>query len=878
MKSTNHQVRTQRRLTAARREALIWPVFVLLSLLAAVALASGQQTAAPRAVDAQSIELYQSLLDLQNPWTVMCVAAHPDDEDGRTLTLLRRKYGVRTVSLFSTYGEGGQNAVGPELYEELGYIRARETAEAASIQGSEPSFLGLKDFGFSKSADEAFRVWGHERALERMVYAIRKLRPDVIITNHDTVSGHGHHQATGRLVLEAFDAAADPARFPEQLKEWGIRAWQVQRLFVRVSYEGGAQSKPLEDEAQRAGAVVSIDANERDPVRGLTYAEQALLALHKHATQGPWPQTLPKGGVQIIRYRLAREAQTAAPLPRDAKTLLEGLRLPESFDLHLAPPTIDGRPLTDFVNERERVFKALAEASRGGKFNVITESENADAPRFLRMQLRLMRALALAAGVSATLTPRNGDVLIRGEDTRLSLLINNNGTAPLEVQEANFRLPDPSHTEVNVQTPVMIAPKSSVTVPISGNKLLGVLNVIAPREFSLSEMRLYSEPYNASLRALENNVGLSAPINSQVAFVSAVELTRVIPSPFVLTPATANQNVPFSLRVTNHLSRSFKGNVGAFIMRQACAQNLCPDYGLTTMPLELAAGETREVKLSVPLRTSYEPGRLGALPVNPLATVAPPFSLYFAIGTGDGIQWRDFHRGPDISAPIRVAYVDARVAPHLRVGYVRSYDYSLPSALASLGVESKELTVDDVRSGDLSNYQAVIIDNRGYQAHPELVAANSRLLDYARAGGTLIVFYHKSNEWNPDPRVSRPQLAPYPITLGNSRVTDEDAAVEFIKPEHPLMNYPNKITEMDFTGWIQERGLYYPQEWDSHYSALFAMNDPGEPSLRGGLLAAEYGRGHYIYTSMVWYRQLRAGLPGAYRMLANMISYGREKK
>src|SRR5882762_12011251 len=159
------------------------------------------------------IALYQALLDLQNPWTVMCVAAHPDDEDGTSLTVLRHKYGVHTVSLFSTYGEGGQNAVGPELYEELGVIRARETIAAARIQGSEPYFLGLKDFGYSKSPEEAFRVWGHDEALRRMVLKIRELRPDVIITNHSvTNNDHGHHQATARLILEAFDAAADPKR------------------------------------------------------------------------------------------------------------------------------------------------------------------------------------------------------------------------------------------------------------------------------------------------------------------------------------------------------------------------------------------------------------------------------------------------------------------------------------------------------------------------------------------------------------------------------------------------------------------------------------------------------------------------------------------
>ena len=258
-----------------------------LSLLLCLLLLSQQ----PHAQDESSAsdkfdktQIHQALLDLTSPWTVMCVAAHPDDEDGSTLTILRRKYGVHTVSLFSTFGEGGQNAVGPELYEQLGVIRARETMAAAEVQGSEPHFLGFRDFGFSKSAEETFRAWGEKELLRRMVLQIRLLRPDVIITNHDTTSGHGHHQATGRTVLQAFDDAADPKQFPEQLSLAGV--WQVQRLFVRS--RGQADTTPA----------VTLDPNETDPVRGTTYAQQALEGLHKHATQGPWPKTVPAGGAR----------------------------------------------------------------------------------------------------------------------------------------------------------------------------------------------------------------------------------------------------------------------------------------------------------------------------------------------------------------------------------------------------------------------------------------------------------------------------------------------------------------------------------------------------------------------------------------------------
>src|SRR2546423_12133750 len=257
--------------------------YVVLATLAIVSIITSPraQQSAPSSND--RIELYQALLDLQTPWTVMCVAAHPDDEDGTSLIVMRRKFGAHTVSLFSTFGEGGQNAIGPELYEELGAIRAGETMAAAEIQGSEPHFLGLKDFGYSKTADEAFRFWGHEEGLRRMVLEIRKLRPDVIITNHSvTTNDHGHHQATARLELEAFDAAADPKRFPEQLQN-GATTWQVQRLFVRAGRSNQAQAG--------TSPVVTIDPNERDPVRAVVYAEEALRALQQHATQGPWPKT-----------------------------------------------------------------------------------------------------------------------------------------------------------------------------------------------------------------------------------------------------------------------------------------------------------------------------------------------------------------------------------------------------------------------------------------------------------------------------------------------------------------------------------------------------------------------------------------------------------
>jgi hypothetical protein len=227
---------------------------------------------------------------------------------------------------------------------------------------------------------------------------------------------------------------------------------------------------------------------------------------------------------------------------------------------------------------------------------------------------------------------------------------------------------------------------------------------------------------------------------------------------------------------------------------------------------------------------------------------------------------------------VPLVYADAIVVPGRKVGYIPSSDKTLERALASLGVDAKQLTVDDVAKADLSVFNTIIIDNRGYEAHQELIASNNRLLKFVEDGGTLLVFYHRVNEWNPNEQRNRPQLAPYPIIVGDERVTQEDAPITFLLPRHPVLHFPNRITQADFANWVQERGLYFPREWDAHYAAVLGTSDKGEPMLRGGLLVAPYGRGNYIYTSYVWYRQLRAGLPGGYRFFANLISYGRRKE
>jgi LmbE family N-acetylglucosaminyl deacetylase len=834
-----------------RRKTFLIQSYILLAVLCFGAL-----TGAPRAQQAaqtaqlnrtteERVALYQALLDLANPWTVMCIAAHPDDEDGTSLIVMRHKYGAHTVSLFSTFGEGGQNAIGPELYEELGAIRARETMAAAEIQGSEPHFLGLKDFGYSKSADEAFRVWGHDEALRRMVLEIRKLRPDVIITNHSvTNNDHGHHQATARLELEAFDAAADPKRFPEQLKD-DVTVWQVQRLFVR------AGRSPQPD----AAATVTIDPNVRDPIRGTTFAEEALRALQEHATQGPWPKTVAQMAARFansssdrlpsIRYRLAREAKEAKPLPRDADSFLAGLSAPPE----LAPLLSDQSWIP--LHERELVLPRLLALAkdfhRANRPQMLVKL-----PRVAGMAKRLDAALAAAAGISVQVSPESS-ALVQGMPAVFKITVTNRGGVEARLDTVQV-YGIGTHTGRGVTTR-RVGPGHSVTIVRPFQTPQNAASTV-PHQAHLYDGREFGEKFTATILVKIPGGTFLIPAALAIDVAPPIEILNVRPSPLVVTRATVAQPSSFVVNVQNHLARTFEGSIYHTL---GSRERIILNAG--TMSLQ--SKESKEVTANIPSLCKVSEGS-----ANLPSCVTENLAFFASGGEGDPLSDKWI---------VRVVPADVRVTSNLRVGYIRGFDFSLPNALTALGVESKELSIDEVKTADLQRFSAVIVDNRVYESKPELLAANQKLLDYAKTGGTLIVFYHKSNEWNPDERRNRPQLAPYKLILGDERITDETAPITFLEPQHPLLNFPNKLGPEDFANWIQERGLYYPKEWEANYQALLQSNDPGEAPLKGGLLVADYGRGHYIYTSMVWYRELRAGVPGAYRMLANMISYGKTK-
>jgi hypothetical protein len=579
-----------------------------------------------------------------------------------------------------------------------------------------------------------------------------------------------------------------------------------------------------------------------DPVRGITYAQQALEGLHKHATQGPWPRTVPAGGARPIRYSLVKQAPNSPALPANAKTPVDGLVLPEAVASKLVAPTIEGKPLTEFVDRRLEALVAVLNAKRRGVFRAPKEVVETDLHRFSLMWSRLDAAIAAATGASVSLNPEDA-VLVPGYESQLAAVVTNAGVAEIQIKQLKF-----SGLGVNktLQAAEKMLPGTDTSAEVKVN-IPRTMTLTVPSSEHLYDGHLFGEPLKAEAELSIEGVTFHVETDTRRDVAPAVEIVDVDPSPYVTTPATSQKPLEFNIKLKNHLPSEFRG------LLRVRGQSL-----ETGREIDLRPGETATSNLVV--RTALPTPQIQGTSVAIIVDQPIP---------KDPIAKRD----------VPLVYADAIVVNGRKVGYLPSYDQTLERSLAALGVEAKKLTVDEIAKSDLSSYNTIIIDNRGYEAHHDLIPVNDRLLKFAEDGGTLLVFYHRTGEWNPDPSRNRPQLAPYPIIISDERVTEEVAPVLFLQPRHPLLNFPNRITQKDFANWVQERGLYFPKEWDQqHYVAVLSTQDKGEPPLKGGLLVAAYGRGNYIYTSYVWYRQLRAGLPGGYRMFANLISYGRRKE
>jgi LmbE family N-acetylglucosaminyl deacetylase len=758
----------------------------------------------------------QTFLDLSNDGVLMSVSAHPDDEDGATLAYYRMKYGIATYSVFLTRGEGGQNEIGPELYQQLGVLRTEETREAARVQETKTAFLNFEDFGYSKTATETFHRWGgKDEVVRRLVYIIRKIRPDVIITNHNTIGGHGHHQATAIALMDAFDRAGDPTSFPEQFREARITPWQPRKLYFRLFNR--TMGNP--------DVVVPIDEVNR--VRNRSYIDIAVEALSKHRTQGMDRVNLRRWTRNVSLYRLVRENSA---YERDSTSVFGGIDLWS----HERDSVMQG--LHDYVNSispavgQDSLLRNVSRALQRVQQLLDTGHRDAFETRTLHQWRAELETLGettsrIAAGIMLQDT-----VLVPGEVVSLSLEMHANAS---DVGDVHCQVALPGGWTVRdslVMEPA--APSGAFSAKYQIAMGSNVQYTVPKPPFLYVPINL---DQSITLAVAYRVKGIPLSLTRTVQIDVAPPQTLQVEPPVVWLPSPKESDgVVFHIRVENFLQGPGSGSVHALLPAGWTAQD-------ATFSL---SGENSTVELPV--------------------MVHPPGSITDGAYT---LRWKT----NNFETTGEVHIFDVRVNRSNDIGIVESYDNTLETVTDELGVHAVLLNDKFLEHLDLQQFATIIIDIRAYLVRDALRKNNQRLLDYVRRGGNLIVMYQKDGEW-------KPEYAPYPFALSRKRVTREDAPIEILAPDHPLLNQPNVLGPQDWAGWVQERGVYFPEKVSPEYKHLLSTHDPDEPALTTGYLVAKAGRGSYIYTSLVWYRQLKEKNPGAYRALANMISYPSYRK
>lgn len=793
----------------------------------------------------------------RNTASVLYVAAHPDDENTHLITALVRGRAVRTAYLSLTRGDGGQNESGPDFGERLGLARTHELLAARALDGGQQYFTRALDFGYSKSVEETLRFWNREAVLADVVRVIREFRPDVIITRFSPEGGgtHGHHTASAVLALEAFKLAGDPGAFPDQLAT--LQPWQPRRILQNLS--------PWNPQpASFAGPVFKIEGNGRDPVTGLSLAAIAAQSRAQHITQG-----FANFGAGAKPDESRPEALAVLAGEPTEKDPLEGVdsswsRYPGGATLQAK---LDAWAALFDAAQPEASLPALLELRRA-----LLASE--PHPDLMRKREELDRLLTACLGLTVE-TRVDEAWLAPGDTTRL---------------HHQVRLAHPADvTWVGVDVPEFRIHKA-LQAPLAGASAACETTLSIPREQPLSHPYwLGSEPQGGLFKVSDDRL-IGAPVNPPVAeveFVFAMKGQRWIvrdePRQAVATPHSA-QTLK-RLEIVAPVSAAFAEPVSLF----APGETKLVNVELTARH----AGVGGSVRLQLPEGFTAIPEKIRFSLVDAGQTGAYGFKVTAPRQQGRGeirvaaeVEGRTYGNSRDpiqyrhlpvllLQAPARQTTVVLDVSTTARrIGYLPGAGDDTVAALRALGCEVTMLTEESLVEETLAPLDAVVLGVRAFNERPKLREKAAALFAYAERGGTVIVQYNRPNG------LQDAKLAPYALSIQGDapslRVTDEGAPVGLLAPEHPALRRPNAITVEDFSGWVQERGAYFPKTWDEQaFVPLLAMYDPGEAPLRGSLLIARHGRGHFVYTGLAFFRQLPAGVPGAYRLFANLLSLSR---
>ncbi len=796
-------------------------------------------------------EILQDFKKLDVHGAVLYIAAHPDDENTRLLSYLANERKFRTGYLSLTRGDGGQNLIGDEQGIDLGLIRTQELLAARKVDGAEQFFSSAYDFGYSKSPDETFHKWNHQKILGEVVYVIRKFRPDVIITRFPTTGegGHGHHTASAILAGEAYDAAADPAQFREQ----GLAPWKVKRLLWNTFNFGSANTQK-EDQFK-------IDAGGFNPLLGISYGEMAAASRSNHKSQG---FGVPAQRGTIIEYFATIKGE--APV----NDLMDGI------DVTAARYVVNDKTIItqykESVNALIQQFDPSQPSASIQRLQQLHDLVQRSGDELLMKKLSAIENCILnASGIFMEAISQNV-IIAKGDSTKFNLVFNNRNGLKIDAASVN-----------------LFEEKFAFDVSQKNINSTKNINVFIPFEFENSQPYWLEQPLkdgsfsiDPQLTGLPQNilfVNFSVTINGKTyGFKKPLQFKSTDPVKGEVYQSAVITD-PLHIAVTPTLIiLPDQGNVS-----QNISVNINPNENWA-VPSKLEMVKNGNVKVVA--------DSIGVLKkANSSILQFPVSSSDFANNSSSDIRLQIRSNGfplqqkgfkkinydhiPAISyhyqPTVRVLKMDLKTEGKT-AGYIAGAGDKVPEALMQMGYQVIMLAEQDLTYEKIKKLDVIITGIRAYNIHSWLSNAHTVLMKYVQEGGVLLVQYNTNNSIGP----VKASISPYPFNISRNRITDENAAVDFLIPDHPLLNFPNKITAADFEGWIQERSIYHADNIDEHYKKLLSMNDPNEQKNEGSLIVTDYGKGRFMYTGLVFFRELPAGVAGAYRLFANLIANKRK--
>jgi LmbE family N-acetylglucosaminyl deacetylase len=794
-----------------------------------------------------SSQVFQKIKKLNVLGSVLYIAAHPDDENTRLLSWLANDRLYRTGYLSITRGDGGQNLIGNEQGVELGLIRTQELLAARRIDGAEQFFTRGYDFGFSKSPEEAFKFWDRQKILSDVVWVIRKFRPDVIITRFPTTGegGHGHHTASAILAEEAFTLAADPKSFPEQFK-YGVTTWQCKRLLWNTFNFGSTNTT---NESQ-----FKIDAGGYNTLLGKSYGEIAAESRSQHKSQG---FGVPRSrGTQPEYFKTIKGD---APV----NDLMDGIKTGWDSSNDAGIQSMIDLLIKNYSFEHP-------ESSVPGLVKLYTAIQLTKDDFWKTQKLADITDLIQAAGglyIEATTTQ---PYVVQGDTLKIAVTVNNRGGLQMSQPEAIFKdmhyaIPDSLKVNVNAAKNIAVLINDSITQPY------WLKEPLQKGSFDVSDQTLIGKPINDPF-SIDFNITIDGEkfvFTKPIQYKSNDPVKGELYQPLVVLPrlevkyfdnnivSVNSKAVPAQVSITSNTS--VKSDIAIV---QHLPKNISTNNSNATYSLDL----NNPVSVNQVLQPTGDA-------LNHREQIA-------FMATGNGINYDRYSKSikydhiPAITyfpkATANIVTADIKITGK-KIGYIAGAGDKVAEAIQQMGYTLTMLQEKDITDQNLKQFDAIVTGVRAYNVDSWLNTAYTILMAYVNNGGTLVVQYNTNNNNGP----VKAKIFPYGFTISRNRVSEEDAQVKFINPDDPLLKFPNKITAADFDGWVQERSIYNAEQLDPKFRSVLAMHDANEAEQSGSLIAADYGKGKLIYTGLVFYRELPAGVPGAYRLLANILSAGK---